>query len=131
MLSVISALAKDRTRYDELVAEVARLRAILEPREGAWRGEIGLTPTRARLLWVLLQRDIATYDALCHALSHDHEYEDILQTVRCGIVHVRHRLTERFGFPRSCIIPIYGTGYKMLPEYRAMLRKKILKVDET
>lgn len=129
MLSVTSARQKPRPTYDELAEEVARLRAILEPTEFSWSRRLKVSPTQARILWLLIQRQLVPHAAIESATLHDRRGEESdrwLDVTRSQISILRRKLKRRYGFLRPPIKNIHGVGYEMDAEYRAIVRSDIL-----
>lgn len=95
---------------------------------------MGVTPMGARILWLLINRQIVTHDAVSCALLHDRSNDgpdEWLRLTRAHVSYLRSRLRKRFGDARPIIKSVFGVGYEMDAEYRAILRKEILKVGET
>lgn len=132
MLSVTSAPTrpgqkKARPTYEDLEEEVAYLRSILEPKYFAWSIPMRITPTGARILWLLIHRTIATHEAVVRVLAHDRPSHDVaISLVRAQVTYLRIGLRRHFKFSGPIIKAIPGVGYEMDADCRAVARKEIL-----
>lgn len=111
--------------YDDLLDEVQvlrqRLADLTEPDTAAKLAfSLRLTMTEAKVLAILLARDIALKDAI-YALAFQHDNGDgpIEKIVDVFICKIRKK--ARLGGWPGQIVTIWGKGYQMSPEMRVWL----------
>lgn len=100
------------TREAELEAEVAALRSILRP-PVLFRPEWGLTKFQGRLLAVLIERDIVTFEQAVVAVGSDSP-ADPENTIRTMVSYMRPKL-QKAGIE---ILSVRGVGYYLDPASR-------------
>jgi hypothetical protein len=113
-----------KDRIDDLEAKIADLKQSLGV-DYEYEGLrlLGLTDNQAKLVGILLKRDIATTDQLLTGAYIDHDadkrYEHVKKTVVVPLCMANRKVLRGHGLK---IENIHGYGYRMPPESKAKLR---------
>lgn len=112
-----------RDRVAELEDENAELRSLLGLGADveAWR-VMGFTPTEARMINLLLARDVATRDQLlfvCHPDDPDRRYDTTGNVVSVHLARIRRKL-KPLGAAVGCL---WGSGWRMTAQDKDRLRR--------
>lgn len=115
-----------REENEELRERIRQLEAALHPKLSV-PAEWGLAPAEGRIFRLLVDREMATYEALCIAARHL-ENRDVASNLAAQ-VHIARIRRKLLPFPVR-ILNIWGVGYRMHPDDRARLRLELAPLRE-